>query len=108
MKKMSFVLIFVLGSIMAGNSQNTQVITVKAGEQMSVNSGTPVEYKEIGSAVMEFMYDYSYLRDTTDVTSAVTDRMVLQVGYGLSKFTSYRVMADRLSYQSVYCRSDKG
>lgn len=45
MKKMSFVLIFVLGSIMAGNSQNTQVITVKAGEQMSVNSGTPVEYK---------------------------------------------------------------
>lgn len=92
MKKISFVLIFVLGSIMAGNSQNNQVITVKAGEQMSVNSGTPVDHKEIGTAVMEFMYDYSYLRDTTDVTSAVTDRMVLQVGYGLSKFTSYRVM----------------
>ncbi len=92
MKKMSFVLIFVLGSMMAGNSQNKQVITVKAGEQMSVNSGTSVEHKEIGNAVMEFMYDYSYLRDTTDVTSVVTDRMVLQVGYGLSKFTSYRVM----------------
>lgn len=73
-------------------AQNQQIITVRAGEQMSVNTGTPVEQKEIGAAVMEFMYDYLYLRDTTDVTSSVTDRMILQVGYGLSKFTSYRAM----------------
>ncbi len=92
MKKMSFVLVFVFGFIMAGNSQNNQIISIKVGEQMSVNSGMPVEHKEIGTAVMEFMYDYCYLRDTADINSAVTDRMVLQVGYGLSKFTSYRVM----------------
>ena len=41
---------------------------------------------------MEFMYDYRYLKDTTDVTSESTDRMILQVGYGISKFSSYRAM----------------
>lgn len=77
---------------LVSHAQNRQIITVRAGEQMSVNTGTPIEQKEIGTAVMEFMYDYRYLRDTTDVTSSVTDRMILQVGYGLSKFTSYRAM----------------
>lgn len=92
MKKMLLVFVFIMYSILSCHSQNNQAITIRAGEQMSVNSGNPVEQTEIGTAVMEFMYDYSYLCDTVDVTSTVTDRMVLQVGYSLSKFTSYRVM----------------
>ena len=38
------------------------------------------------------MYDYKYLTDTTDVSQTETDRMTLQVSYGLSKFTSFRAM----------------
>lgn len=77
--------------VTAGLAQNVQVIRVD-GNSMSANSVAWVKQKEIGKSVMEFMYDYRYLRDTTDVTSERTDRMILQVGYGLSKFSSYRTM----------------
>lgn len=92
MKKVLLTITMTAWVSLVSHAQNRQIITVRAGEQMSVNTGTPIEQKEIGTAVMEFMYDYRYLRDTTDVTSSVTDRMILQVGYGLSKFTSYRAM----------------
>lgn len=65
---------------------------IKAGKASGINTATPVEQKEIGKAVMEFMYDYKYLTDTTDVSQTETDRMTLQVTYGMSKFTSFRAM----------------
>lgn len=92
MKKLSFILVWSIYAISVGFAQNTQFSIVNVGNRMIVNSDKPVEQKEIGVAVMEFMYDYSYLCDTADVASVVTDRMVLQVGYGLSKFASYRAM----------------
>ena len=69
-----------------------EVYVIKAGKASGINTATPVEQKEIGKAVMEFMYDYKYLTDTTDVSQTETDRMTLQVTYGMSKFTSFRAM----------------
>ena len=69
-----------------------EVFVIKAGKASGINTATPVEQKEIGKAVMEFMYDYKYLTDTTDVSRNETDRMTLQVTYGMSKFTSFRAM----------------
>lgn len=91
MKKISLAMTLCLVSILAGVAQNVQVIRINGGA-ISGNSISNAEQKEIGKAVMEFMYDYRFLRDTTDVTSESTDRMILQVGYGLSKFSSYRTM----------------
>ena len=69
-----------------------EVYVIKAGKASGINTATPTEQKEIGKAVMEFMYDYKYLTDTTDVSRNETDRMALQVAYGMSKFTSFRTM----------------
>ncbi len=91
MKKISLVITLCLVSFLTGFAQNVQVIRINGGS-MSGSSLSNVEKKEIGKAVMEFMYDYRYLKDTTDVTSESTDRMILQVGYGISKFSSYRAM----------------
>ncbi|MDR0982275.1 MAG: GLPGLI family protein [Culturomica sp.] len=86
------IILFSIGVITSGFAQKDQIVTVNVGKQVSINTGIPVEQKEIGKTVMEFMYDYSYLTDTTDITSKVKDRMVLQVTYSMSKFTSYRMM----------------
>jgi len=43
-----------------------EVYVIKAGKASGINTATPLEQKEIGRAVMEFMYDYKYLTDTTD------------------------------------------
>lgn len=91
MKKMVWMMTFSFGAIVAGYAQQVQVIRVE-GSQISTNSAASAEQKEIGKTVMEFMFDYTYLRDTTQVSSAVTDRMILQVGQGVSKFSSYRTM----------------
>lgn len=91
MKKISLAITLCLVSFLTSFAQNVQVIRIN-GSSMSGSSLSNVEKKEIGKAVMEFMYDYRYLKDTTDVTSESTDRMILQVGYGLSKFSSYRTM----------------
>lgn len=80
-----------LVSILTGYAQNVQVVRVNGG-QMSTNYVSVTAQKEIAKAVMEFMYDYRFLRDTTDVTSETTDLMILQVSYGMSKFSSYRTM----------------
>lgn len=90
MKKISIAMLLGL-SVWTGHAQNVQVIRVDGGH-MSASAVAAAPQKEIGQAVMEFMYDYRHLRDTADVTSEATDRMLLQVGYGLSKFTSYRTM----------------
>ncbi len=82
-----------VGTMMAQEVEHRkEVYVIKAGKTVGINTGTPVEQKEIGKAVMEFMYDYKYLTDTTDVTRNETDRMTLQVAYGMSKFTSFRAM----------------
>lgn len=78
--------------MMAQERPMKQVFVIQAGKSVGFNSATPVEYKEIGKAVMEFMYDYKYLTDTTDVTAVESDRMTLQVCHGMSKFTSFRAM----------------
>lgn len=91
MKKISLAITLCLVSFLTSFAQNVQVIRINGGS-MSGSSLSNVEKKEIGKAAMEFMYDYRYLKDTTDVTSESTDRMILQVGYGLSKFSSYRTM----------------
>lgn len=91
MKKITITMMLSLAAIMTGYAQNVQVIRVEGGG-MSANSVSAAEHKEIAEGVMEFMYDYRFLRDTTDVTSESTDRMILQVGYGVSKFSSYRTM----------------
>lgn len=91
MKKITITMMLSLATIIAGYAQNVQVIRVEGGG-MSANSVSAAEHKEIAKGVMEFMYDYRFLRDTTDITSESTDRMILQVGYGLSKFSSYRTM----------------
>jgi GLPGLI family protein len=79
-------------SLTTVQAQQQTIFTIQAGKQFSINTGTPIKQKETGKAVMEFIYDYRYLTDTTDVTSAVNDRMLLQVNYGMSKFFSYRAM----------------
>lgn len=91
MKKITITMMLSLAAIMTSYAQNVQVIRVDGGG-MSSNSVSAAEHKEIAKGVMEFMYDYRFLRDTTDVTSVSTDRMILQVGYGVSKFSSYRTM----------------
>ena len=91
MKKISLAITLCLVSFLTSFAQNVQVIRIN-GSSMSGSSLSNVEKKEIGKAAMEFMYDYRYLKDTTDVTSESTDRMILQVGYGVSKFSSYRTM----------------
>lgn len=91
MKKISLAITLCLVSFLTSFAQNVQVIRINGGS-LSGSSLSNVEKKEIGKAVMEFMYDCRYLKDTTDVTSESTDRMILQVGYGLSKFSSYRTM----------------
>ena len=91
MKKISLAITLCLVSFLTSFAQNVQVIRINGGS-MSGSSLSNVEKKEIGKAAMEFMYDYRYLKDTTDVTSESSDRMILQVGYGLSKFSSYRTM----------------
>ena len=91
MKKITITMMLSLATIIAGYAQNVQVIRVEGGG-MSANSVSATEHKEIAKGVMEFMYDYRFLRDTTDITSESTDRMILQVGYGISKFSSYRTM----------------
>jgi GLPGLI family protein len=76
-------------------AQQTQVFTFStgsSGKQFGMNTGTPVKQKEIGKAAMEFIYDYHYLNDTTNVASVVKDQMILQVSYGMSKFFSYSAM----------------
>lgn len=69
-----------------------RVVTYVNGKSTIFSLGTQPELQELGKAVMEFMYDYQYLNDTTDITTAVKDRMILQVSYGMSKFTSFRAM----------------
>ena len=91
MKKITITMMLSLATIIAGYAQNVQVIRVEGGG-MSANSASAAEHKEIAKGIMEFMYDYRFLRDTTDITSESTDRMILQVGYGISKFSSYRAM----------------
>lgn len=91
MKKITITMMLSLATIIAGYAQNVQVIRVEGGG-MSANSVSAAEHKEIAKGVMEYMYDYRFLRDTTDITSESTDRMILQVGYGISKFSSYRTM----------------
>ena len=87
MKKITITMMLSLATIIAGYAQNVQVIRVEGGG-MSANSVSAAEHKEIAKGVMEFMYDYRFLRDTTDITSESTDRMILQVGYGISKFSA--------------------
>ena len=91
MKKMVWMMTLSLSAIVAGYAQHVQVVRVEGG-LISANSVASAEQKEIGKAVMEFMFDYRYLRDTIRMSPAVTDRMILQVGQGLSKFFSYRTM----------------
>lgn len=100
MKRMKHWMAALLPGLLAAGAayaQTDRIVTVYAGKQITVNTGTPVKQRTIGKAVMEFMYDYRYLTDTTDHTCCVEDRMLLQVSYGMSKFTSYRTMlADSL------------
>ena len=93
-KVLSIVLASALvGTMMAQEVEHRkEVYVIKAGKASGINTATPSEQKEIGKAVMEFMYDYKYLTDTTDVSQTETDRMTLQVTYGMSKFTSFRAM----------------
>lgn len=92
MKKSLFVTLLTLVVSVTAFAQKEKIYTIYAGRQFTINTGEEVKQKELGKAVMEFMYDYRYLTDTTDITSAVEDRMILQVTYGMSKFTSYRAM----------------
>lgn len=97
MKKKLTVILFSALVICSAHAQSDRIVTVQAGKQVTISTGDAVAQKEIGKAVMEFMYDYKYLTDTTDITSYVEDRMILQVSYGMSKFSSYRTMlADSL------------
>jgi len=79
MKKrvLSIVLVSALvGTMMAQEVEHRkEVYVIKAGKASGINTANPVEQKEIGKAVMEFMYDYKYLTDTTDVSRNETDRM---------------------------------
>lgn len=72
--------------------QRQQVVTVFGGKQVRITTGASAEQKELGEAMMEFMYDYCYMADTTDAASAVRDRMILQIGSDVSKFSSFRMM----------------
>ncbi|MDR1682773.1 MAG: GLPGLI family protein [Candidatus Symbiothrix sp.] len=91
MKKLFLIMGFIAFGVSLYSQQN-QIVMVYTGNQVSINTGTPVEQKKIGDATMEFVYDYRYSTDTTDVTSENKDRMILQVGLDFSKFSSYRTM----------------
>ena len=79
-------------------AQEQRVFTFSmSGNQTSMSASNVPDQKEIGKAGMEFVYDYSYLSDTTDLASETKDQMLLQVTYGMSKFTSYRgILVDSL------------
>ena len=48
-----------VGTMMAQEVEHRkEVYVIKAGKASAINTATPVEQKEIGKAVMEFMYDY--------------------------------------------------
>lgn len=91
MKKAFLALIAASALSVSGFAQQ-RVVTYVNGKSTIFTLGAQPELQELGKAVMEFMYDYQYLKDTTDITTAVKDRMVLQVSYGMSKFTSFRAM----------------
>lgn len=80
----------------AAYAQTTYSIGISGG-QLTLNSNAPLAQEELGSSKIEFMFDYSFLTDTTDASSVKTDRMILQLGAGFSKFASYTSMrADSL------------
>ena len=76
MKKMVWMMTLSLSAIVAGYAQKVQVIRVEGG-QMSANSVASAEQKEMGKTVMEFMFDYRYLRDIIWMSPVVTDCMIL-------------------------------
>lgn len=65
----------------------------KIRRELTMFSMKVPESKKIGESQMEFMYDYKWSVDTTDTTdSHKNERMILQVGNGISRFSSYRRM----------------
>lgn len=92
MNKYLMVILILATHTITGMAQSSQVFTFNIGSQVDMNTNAQIEQKKIGNSVMEFMYNYTYLRDTTDITSGKTDRMILQVDYGFAKFSSYRTM----------------
>lgn len=66
----------------------------KIRRELTMFSMKVPEAKKIGESQMEFMYDYKWSVDTTDTTSFAQkkERMILQVGNGISRFSSYRRM----------------
>jgi GLPGLI family protein len=69
----------------------TQTTTIDGGN-VRTNTEIDTKQKEIAKGTMEFFYDYHYLSDTNNIESVSKDMMLLQVGNGLSKFSSYRAM----------------
>ncbi len=90
--KKAFLAVIAACSLSAPAAAQQRVVTYVNGKSTIFNLGAQPELQEIGDAVMEFVYDYRYLKDTADVTSCASDMMMLQVTYGMSKFTSYRAM----------------
>jgi GLPGLI family protein len=92
MKKIFLFCLFSLFTIVTALYGQQRIVTFNMGRGISANTVALIKHKNIGKATMEFMYDYRYLRDTADVKSEIKDRMILQVGDGISKFFSYRNM----------------
>ena len=90
--KKAFLSAIVACAVSVSGFAQQRIITYVNGKSTIFTLGSQPKLQELGSAVMEFMYDYHYLKDTTDVTTTVKDRMILQVSYGMAKFTSFRAM----------------
>lgn len=100
MKRSILYILIILALHHTANGQQEQSYTINySGGGININTTNPAPVKriKIGDDAMEFTYDYIWVPDTTDISVIRKDVMLLQVGYGVSKFFSYRTMqADSL------------
>ncbi len=93
MKKI-FILLFATCTVVGANAQTTQTISINMGQNglSASNVNNLPEQIELEDVLAELTYDYSFLRDTTDVTAVKSEMMLLQVGAKTSKWFSYNSM----------------
>lgn len=94
-------IIILVGTLVLVSALSARVIRRK----LSIFNPSVPETETVAQGRIEFVYDYSFARDTTDRTpdNRESDRMLLQVGEGgVSKFSSYKNLSvDSMLMQST-------
>lgn len=89
MKKQSFYLIAALAFVLVSTVSYAQTITVTGG-----NIGARYKNREmvkVGEATLECIYEYEWVKDTTDRSRREKETMLLHIGPKISKFFSYNL-----------------